>query len=144
MQMSAHTSPRLPVKHNTSFICFFHKTTVDFCGYTLSTSLTSTTVWYSIYPLSFFRLENLRCLHEMYCKSVRNLRPPHAPVVAICPVSLTIICFSVPQPPSPPQKKMRNDICIQTDTHRDKHLLQAVYRGGCNWLAPSIHTTPEM
>ena len=43
-----------------------------------------------------------------------NLRPPHAPVVAICPVSFTIICFYASPSPNPHSPK-RNDICMLTD-----------------------------
>ena len=41
MQTSPHISPFLPVKHRTSFSCFLLRTTVDCCGYTLSTSLST-------------------------------------------------------------------------------------------------------
>ena len=87
-------------------------------------------LWHSIYPLSFFRQRNLRwpfclrCLHEIHCKSVRNLRPQHAPVIVICPVSVTIICSHAP-PPHPPKK--RYDIRTQTDTKTDRHLLHSVH-----------------
>ena len=39
----------------------------------------------------------LRCLYQIQidCKSVHNVRPPHAPV-AVCPVSFTVIMFSRP------------------------------------------------
>ena len=38
----SHTSPCLPVKHNTSFSCFLLGTTVDCCFYTLSISSATT------------------------------------------------------------------------------------------------------
>ena len=41
---SAHISPCSPAKHNISFTCFFLKTIVDCCGYTLSLSLSTTTI----------------------------------------------------------------------------------------------------
>ena len=44
MQTSTHISPCLPAKHNTSFSCVFLKTIVDCCGYTLSLSLSTTTI----------------------------------------------------------------------------------------------------
>ena len=44
MQTSAHISPCSPAKHDTSFRCFFLKTIVDCCGYTLSLSLSTTTI----------------------------------------------------------------------------------------------------
>ena len=44
MQTSAHISPYSPAKHDTSFRCFFLKTIVDCCGYTLSLSLSTTTI----------------------------------------------------------------------------------------------------
>ena len=61
-----------------------------------------------------------------------NLRPPHAPVVAICPVSFTIICFYA-SPSHNPHSPKRNDIRIQKNWQT---LLHAVYldRGGCYWL----------
>ena len=169
MQTSAHISPCLPAKHNTSFSCFFLKTigllqlTVTwykirhageqahyysrtgtlkqrdlnqwsltclcfdvpvreywacppawFCttwslaskGLLLIAVVThSTTTIHN----PFFRLRNLRwsfclrCFHEIHCNSVRNVRPPHAPVIAICPVSFTIGCSHAPPPP--PKKK---------------------------------------
>ena len=44
MQTSAHISPCSPAKHGTSFRCFFLKTIVDCCGFTLSLSLSTTTI----------------------------------------------------------------------------------------------------
>ena len=49
----SHTSPCLPVKHNTSFSCFLLRTTVDCCFYTLSVS-TSTTVTLNL-PVILFQ-----------------------------------------------------------------------------------------
>ena len=50
---SAHTSRCSPAKHNTSFSCFFLKRIVDCCGYTLSLSLSTTTI--RNVPLIFFQ-----------------------------------------------------------------------------------------
>ena len=113
------THPCLPVKHNTSFSFFLLRTTVDCCGYTLSISLSTTTVWYSIYPLSFFRRRESEMPSWIILQICVNLRPPHAPVVAICPVSFTIICFyAFPSPQSETTSVYRR---------RDRHLLHAVY-----------------
>ena len=56
-----------------------------------------------MYPLSFFRLRNLRyafcfliCFHEIHCNSVHKLRSPHAPVTASFPFSFTIRCSHAP------------------------------------------------
>ena len=93
----SHTSPCLPVKHNISFSCFLLRT-VDGCFYTLSIS-SSTTVTLNL-PVILFQAKEfemaMRCLHEIHCKSVRNLRPQYAPVIVICPVSVTIICSHAP------------------------------------------------
>ena len=70
-------------------------------------------LFYYPHLFSFFRLRNLRaffclrCLHQIqiHCKSVRNLRPPHAPVIAIFSLSFAIITmFSLPLPLPPPKK----------------------------------------
>ena len=80
-------------------------------------------LWHSIYPLPFFRQRNLRwpfclrCLHEIHCKSVRNLRPQYAPVIVICPVSVTIICSHALRP---------------TDTYSIPFISIV---GVCNWLS---------
>ena len=46
--------------YNTSLGWFLLRKIVDRCGYRLSISLSTPTVWHSIYPLSFSRLRNLR------------------------------------------------------------------------------------
>ena len=119
MQTSAHTSPCLPVKHNTSFSCFLLKTTVDCCGYTLSISLSTTTVWYSIHPLSFFRLGNLRYLHEIHCKSVPTYG--HHMLLLLLPFVLFPLQSYVLMPPplsQPPSPKVKRHLYTggQTDT----------------------------
>ena len=109
-------------------------------------------LFYYPHLLSFFRQRNLRaffclrCLHQIqiHCKSVCNLRPPHAPVIAIFSLSFTIITmFSRPLSLLPrkktkqkPKPKKRNDIFILMDTQTERHLFHAVRfdRGGCNWL----------
>ena len=53
MQTSAHTSPCSHAKRDTSFNCFFLKTTVDCCGYTLSLSLSTASI--RNVPLIFFQ-----------------------------------------------------------------------------------------
>ena len=82
--------------------------------------------WYSIYPLSIFRLGNWdghhvkRCLHEIHCKSKCNLWPTHAPVITIKPVSFTITC----QAHYPPPKIQI--MSVYRWTHRQTHLLHKV------------------
>ena len=64
---------------------------------------------------------------QIHCKSVRNLRPPHAPVIAILPASFiqSLLCSHDPSPPPPqnkkqkPKPKMRNDIFVLTDTQTE-------------------------
>ena len=119
MQTSTHISPCLPAKHNTSFSCFFLKTIVDCCGYTLSLSLFTTTILNV--PLIYFQAKGFeigifffRCFHEKYCNSVRNLRSPHPPVTTSIPVSFTIRCSHAPPPPG---KKIQAISGRQTDRH---------------------------
>ena len=65
-------------------------------------------------PLIFFQARESKMPSSNILQICANLRPPHAPVVAICPVSFTIICFYASPSPSPHSPK-RNDICILTD-----------------------------
>ena len=119
MQTSTHISPCLPTKHNTSFSCFFLKTIVDCCGYTLSLSLSTTTILNV--PLISFQAKGfcfLMCFHEKHCNPVRNLRSPHAPVTTSFPVSFTIRCSHAPPPPGKNPSDIR-----QTDGQTDRQTL---------------------
>ena len=92
----------------------------------------------TIYPLPFFRQRNLRwpfclrCLHEIHCKSVRNLRPQYAPVIVICPVSVIIICSHAP----PPQKSDTISVYRRTQRPTDTYSIPFIsIVGVCNWLS---------
>ena len=59
----------IPPYNNTSFGWFLLRKIVDYFGHTLSISLSTPTVWHSIYTLSFSRLGNLRwpfCLRGLH------------------------------------------------------------------------------
>ena len=76
----------------------------------------------------------------MHCNSVRNLRPPHAPVTGNCPVSLTR-CSVAPR-----EKKSKRYPAVYRRTHRQTDTYPPCGdRGGCNnGFAPSNHMIPEM
>ena len=87
----------------------------------------------------------LRCLHEIHYKSVHNLRPPHAPVIAICPVFVTVICSD---PHFPLQKKKQQQktnqsekltVFLYTDEYTDRQTdtlasCDSFQPWGRNWL----------
>ena len=91
----------------------------------------------------------------MHCKSVRNLWPPHTPVVAICPLSFTIICSHAP-PPSKKKKKEKKEkkretisacISVPKRTHKqiDTYSMQIISIVGIAiGFAPSIHMITEI
>ena len=146
MQTFAHISPSSPAKLNTSFSCFFLKTIVDCCGYTLSLSLSTTTI--RNVPLIFFQAKEFEIgilffevLSWNAMQFCAQLRSPHAPVTTSFPVSFTIRCYH-----PPPGKKSKRYPAVYRRTHRQRDTyLPCGDRGGCNnGFASSMHMTPEM
>ena len=143
---SAHISPCSPEKHDTSFRCFFLKTIFDCCGYTLSLSLSTTTILNVplIYQAKEFEMVFLfiEVLSWNTLHFGAQLQPPHAPVTVTYPASFTIRCSHGPW------KKNRCDIRLYTDGHTDRetdrHLPPLCRdRGGCNHgFAPSKNMIP--
>ena len=126
MQTSAHISPCSPAKHNTSFSCFFLKTIVDCCGYTLSLSVSTTTI--RNVPLIYFQakeleigilfFEVLSCNTMQFCAQL---------TVTTCSCYYQFPCFLYNKMFSrpPPRKKSKRHLAVYRRTHRqtDRYLL---------------------
>ena len=129
---SAHTSLCSPAKHNTSFSCFFLKTIVDCCGYTLSLSLSTT------FGILFFEVLLWNTLQ--FCAQL---------TVTTSSCYYQFPCFLYNKTFSrPPEKKSKRYPAVYRRTHRQTE--RDTYppcgdRGGCNnGFASSIHMIPEM
>ena len=119
----AHTSPCLPAKHNTSFSCFFLKTIVDCCGYTLSLSLSTTTI--RNVPLIFFQAKEFEIgilFFEVLLWNTLQFRAQLTVTTSSCYYQFP--CFLYNKTFSrPPEKKIQAiSGCIPTDTQTDRHL----------------------
>ena len=133
MQTSAHTSPCPPVKQHffflllaqgNSWLLWLH--TFYFIKHNYSMMLNL--------PLILFQARESEMPSWNILQICANLRPPHAPVVAICPVSFTIICFYASPSPNPHSPK-RNDICILTD----RQTLTPWFSFRSWWLILALH-----
>ena len=142
MQTSTHISPCLPAKHNTSFSCFFLKTIVDCCGYTLSLSLSTTTILNE--PLIYFQAKGFEIgilFFEVLSWKILQFCAQLTVTTSSCyyqyPCFLYNKMFSRPPPPG---KKIQAISGRQTDTYPP-----CGDRGGCNNdFASSIHMIPEI
>ena len=110
MQTSAHISPCLPAKHNTSFSCFFLKTIVDCCGYTLSLSLSTTTLLNV--PLIYFQAKRFEIGILFFdVLSWKTLQFCAQLTVTTCSCYYQFPCFlynkMFSRPPPPPGKKSK-------------------------------------
>ena len=139
-------SPCSPAKHNTSFSRFFLKTIVDCCGYTLSLSLSTTTILNV--PLTFFQVNEIEIAILFFEVLSWNALQFCAQLT-----STTCSCYwQLPRFPynkmfsRPPQKKSKQYPAVYSRTHRQRDTYPPCGdRGGCNnGFAPSNHMIPEM
>ena len=122
MQTSTHISPCLPAKHNTSFSCVFLKTIVDCCGYTLSLSLSTTTILNL--SLIYFQAKEFEIgilFFEVLSRKTLQFCAQLTVTTSSCyyqyPCFLYNKMFSrLPPPPPPNPEKNPSDI-RQTDRH---------------------------
>ena len=148
MQTSAHISPCSPAKHNTSFSCFFLKTIVDCCGYTLSLSLSTTTI--RNVPLTFFQAKEFEIgilFFEVLSWNTLQFCAQLTVTTSSCYYQFP--CFLYNKTFSrTPEKKSKRYPAVYRRTHRQTE--RDTYppcgdRGGCNnGFASSIHMIPEM
>ena len=124
MQTSAHISPCSPAKHNTSFSCFFLKTIVDCCGYTLSLSLSTNTI--RNVPLIFFQAKEFEIgILFFEVLSWNTLQFCAQLTVTTCSCYYQFPCFlSNNMFSPPPEEKSKRYPAVYRRTHRqtDRHL----------------------
>ena len=96
---------------------------------------------YSIYPLSFFTLGNLRCHHEIYCKSVPTY-DHHMLLLLLFVLFPLQSCFYASPSPNTHSKAKRH---LYTDGNADTYSIQFIsIVGVAIGFASSIHMIPEM
>ena len=145
MQTSAHIFPCLPVKHNTSFSWLLLETTVDFCGYTLSISLSTTMILNLLLILFQAREFEMAILFEVPSWNTLQICAQLIATTCSCCCYLSSFLynhkFSRPHPPGKKKKKKKEKrhlhVYLYTDGHTDRQTLTP-YRSfqlwGYNWL----------
>ena len=140
MQTSAHISPCSPAKHDTSFRCFFLKTIVDCCGYTLSLSLSTTTILNV--PLIFNQANEFEIAFlflEVLSWNTLHFGAQLTATTCSCYCHLPCFLYNKMFSRPPAWKIEAISGCIQTHTQTDRHLPPTLHAGIVGVAIMTLH-----